>query len=91
MTARIAIAHDVAALPQPGGLVLLQRTTGIVFYSNAVGGMIWRALAGGEEIEGLAREIERRFGLTPEQAGADLRAFVRYLVSRQLIVVEEQP
>ena len=56
---------------------------------NASGSEIWRALAAGRSVSGIANLLARRFGGDRETIAADVRAFLDHARNSGLIVEAE--
>ncbi len=67
--------NTVVVSPQSGDMRVL----------NGVGSVIWRLLAEEQSLEAIAAHITAHYAVSPEQAGADLRAFITDLDARHLL------
>ena len=73
---------DVLVTDLDGELVLMHPGRGEMFSLNASGRLIWQALP--QTGEALAERLSARYGLPPEQAGADVAAILGALHARDL-------
>jgi len=66
----------VDALPLDDELVLFDTQTSTAFAANATGSVIWTLCDGTRGADGIAIELVARYGITHDQAAADVRHFL---------------
>jgi len=71
-----------------GEVVALDLRTQMYLAVNRTGAVIWPALDSGADRSELVERVVQRFDVSPEQAAADVDAFLADLESRDLL---EQP
>lgn len=64
--------------------VVLDQGGKILSGFNASGAVVWALLDGRRTVADISREVEREFGLTPEQAVSDVLAFLAELCEKNL-------
>jgi hypothetical protein len=67
------------------GAVLVSPGAGELRVLNATGATIWQLMDGQRSVSELENELSRRFGITADQASADLQSFLQDLQRRKLI------
>lgn len=82
----ISVAADVTASFHRDGVVFLHAVEGRLFSANHVGADIWRGVARGLDVEAIAREIARGYGIAYPTALADSERFLAELDRHRLVV-----
>jgi hypothetical protein len=72
-----------------GEAVILSLDTKVLRGLNAVGSRTWELVDGHRTMEQIVEEIVRDFEVSTEQADADVRAFVRELFDKGLVLAVE--
>ena len=70
-----------------GETVVLQAEVGELLGLNGVGGRAWELLDGTRGLDEIAATISAEYGVAPERAAADVRAFVDELVGAKLLEI----
>lgn len=68
-----------------GEVVALDLQGSVYLRANSSGALLWHQLARGATEDELAERLVTRYGLPPDQARADVRAFVTDLASHSLL------
>lgn len=68
-----------------GQVVVLDPRRGRYLSVNTAGAALWPALLAGSDEDELTGVLVDRYGITPERAGADLSAFLRWLEQKELL------
>ena len=68
--------------------VILDPSTDAYARLNRAGTFLWPLIAEGRRLDELAQALAARFALAPEQARADVEAFVRMLLERGFVQAE---
>lgn len=68
-----------------GEIVALDLVSSTYFTTNRTGTLLWTAMVDGTTVGDLVTLLQDRFGLSEEQAEADVRAFLALLSSNQLL------
>ena len=69
--------------------VILDPSTDTYARLNRAGTFLWPSIADGSDVQELAQTLAERFALSPEDARADVEAFVRMLLDRGFVEVED--
>ncbi len=72
-----------------GEAVILSLDTKVLRGLNPVGSRTWELIDGHRTVEQIVAEIVREFEVSTEQADADVRAFVRELFDKGLVLTVE--
>ena len=81
----ISVAAEVTASFHGDGVVVLHAVEGRLFSANRVGADIWRGVARGLDVEAIAREIARGYGIAYATALADSERFLAELERHRLV------
>jgi hypothetical protein len=73
--------------PLPVGVVILNLSNGVYYTLNEVGALIWQHLQQPQTIRTLREGILAEYDISPEQAQADLAAFITKLLESRLVEV----
>ena len=76
---------DVIVEEVEDGFVLINPFTGQIRVLNKTGSFIWALLADGETVVDLPQHLVNKYGLTIEQATADVEVFILDLHNRDLL------
>jgi hypothetical protein len=71
--------------PLDAGGVILNVENGDYFRVNQTGRHIWEMIETGTDRESLTSDLVERYGLAPEEAGADVDEFLAELRKRSLL------
>jgi hypothetical protein len=91
MARTISPNEHVAASIHEGGVVLLHTTSGRIFTSNQIGGMIWRHLECCHALDEIATDISDHYRIPYEAAWSDTAQFISELERNRLIRRECKP
>jgi len=80
-----AVSSGVRSTRNEDGGIVLDIDQGQMFRLNPVGSLILESLGTGCAETEIAKEIARKYGITPETAAADVREFVKLLEDYKLI------
>jgi len=78
-------AANTEAVEMDGEWVILDGDRYVVTKLNEVGGFIWERLKQGSTLEMLVRGLTGEYDIEPEQARADIEAFVDRLIGCGLV------
>ncbi len=85
MTERYVPNEAVAHREVEGQILLLLPGEHDLFTLNASGRLVWLCLIAGASEQDMADALVRQFGVTGEQARADVRSLIDALVAREII------
>ena len=80
------VSGETIVLPVKSGVA----STECVFTLNEVGSLIWSLIDGVRAAEDIALEVSRQFEVTPDEARADVSAFLADLVEAGLVAAPEE-
>jgi len=75
-TNQLTVAAEVRASAHKDGLVLLHIPSGRVFLCNRTGARVWQGLARGLNVDAIADEISREYGVTRDLVQQHTSSFV---------------
>jgi hypothetical protein len=73
-----------------GDLVILDLANGAYFSLDPVGARMWEGLTAGRPPQAIAEKIAEEYDVSAARALEDLSALVEQLVSRRLLVLDEE-
>jgi len=73
-----------------GEVVIVSPATGEIRVLNQVGAAIWQQLVTGSQVEEITKTLVQQYALSPQQAEADVCAFLDDLTNRELITWESR-
>lgn len=73
-----------------GEAVIVSPTTGEIRVLNQAGAAIWQKLVTGSQVEDIEKVLAQQYDLSPQQAEADVSAFLDDLTNRGLIIWESR-
>jgi hypothetical protein len=79
------VSEHVRTTITQDGAVLMNIKAGHMITLNLTGSMIWQQLADGRSAEQIADTLSPQFGISREQALADVKEFLEQLESQHLI------
>jgi hypothetical protein len=82
-------AEDVVWREVGEELVVLELSTSTYLTLNGTAKHLWESLAGGATFDGLVESLAERYGITADQARADVEAFVTALTDRGLLLSDD--
>jgi hypothetical protein len=83
-------AHDVAFREIDGEMILVSGSRACSHSLNPVGGFVWSLIDGQRTVEEIATGVAERFGITPESALEDVRAFIDEISREGLVAGGQQ-
>lgn len=91
LPSRVAPNRDaIAAKVIDGEAILMNVRSGVYYSMEGVGVFVWEGIEQGASLEEVAERVARRYGVSREQAEADLAVLVSELL-REEIVQEANP
>ena len=73
-----------------GEAVIVSPTTGEIRVLNQAGADIWQQIVTGSQVQDIEEVLARQYALSPQQAEADVSAFLKDLTNRGLITWESR-
>ncbi|MBE2220481.1 MAG: PqqD family protein [Anaerolineae bacterium] len=73
-----------------GEAVIVSPTTGEIRVLNQAGADIWQQIVTGSQVQDIERALARQYALSPQQAEADVSAFLEDLTNHGLITWESR-
>lgn len=83
---RYRIAPGIAHREVAGQTLLLGPGPGMLFTLNDTGQLVWRRLQRRRTVTEIAEALRRTFGVPPERAERDVRAFLGALEARGFVI-----
>jgi hypothetical protein len=85
MGSKITISEHIRTTITQDGAVLMNIKGGNMVTLNPIGSIIWQQLSDGHSREQVAAQISSEFGISQEQASADVNEFLEQLEAEHLI------
>ena len=85
---RVSACNGLLAEQLLDETVILDPRTDAYARLNRSGTFLWPAIAEGKRVHELAEALAERFALSPDQARADVEAFVQMLLDRGFVEAE---
>jgi Coenzyme PQQ synthesis protein D (PqqD) len=89
MESIMKISEHVRTTMTQDGAVLMNIKGGSMLTLNPTGSIIWQRLSDGQTPAQIAAQLASKFGISQEQASADVNEFLEQLEAHQLIESEE--
>lgn len=84
----VKVKSDVMACEVEGEMILLHRGKGIYYGLNRSGSVLWKWMEEPIRVADLCGRLADQYGISPERAWADVKAFLEHLWAEDLIDVE---